>query len=100
MCFTECLPGSSRVMSCQIGLAVQSFSIMERAAHHQVDLAVHAPALNIPGTLPSDTSATICMQMAALIERVADEVHLLLGDRETLRQRESILMDILTGHYF
>ena len=40
------------------------------------------------------------MQMAALIERVADEVHLLLGDRNTFHQRESLLMDLLTGHSF
>lgn len=40
------------------------------------------------------------MQLAALTERVADEVHLLLGDRCTLQQRESILMDLLTGHSF
>ena len=39
----------------------------------------------------------VCTQMAALIERVADEVHLLLGDRHTSQQRESLLMDLLTG---
>ncbi|KAL3143209.1 hypothetical protein ABBQ38_002063 [Trebouxia sp. C0009 RCD-2024] len=39
-------------------------------------------------------------KMAALIERVADQVHLLLGDRCTLQQRESILMDLLTGFSF
>lgn len=42
----------------------------------------------------------VCMQIAALIERVADEVHLLLKDRLTLQQRESLLMDLLTGHAF
>ena len=42
----------------------------------------------------------VCMQVAALIERVVHEVHLLLGDRSTLQQRESLLMDLLTGHSF
>lgn len=38
------------------------------------------------------------MQVAALVERVAEEVHLLSADRQMLQQRESILMDLLTGH--
>lgn len=40
------------------------------------------------------------MQMAAMIERMADEVHLLSRDRHTFQQRESLLMDLLTGHSF
>lgn len=47
-----------------------------------------------------DAIVCVLMQMAALIERVADQVHLLLGDRCTLQQRESILMDLLTGFSF
>lgn len=38
------------------------------------------------------------MQVAALVERVAEEVLLLSGDRQTLQQREGILIDLLTGH--
>ena len=38
------------------------------------------------------------MQVAALMERVTEEVLLLSGDRQTLQQREGILMDLLTGH--
>lgn len=37
------------------------------------------------------------VQVAALVERVAEEVHLLCGDRQSLQQRETILMELLTG---
>ena len=37
------------------------------------------------------------LQIAALSERLAEEVHLLSVDRRTLQQREAILMQLLTG---
>ncbi|KAL0034025.1 hypothetical protein WJX79_004031 [Trebouxia sp. C0005] len=37
-------------------------------------------------------------KVAALIERMAEETHMLSADRQTLQHREVILMELLTGH--
>ncbi|KAL0045383.1 hypothetical protein WJX82_005375 [Trebouxia sp. C0006] len=37
-------------------------------------------------------------KVAALVERMAEETHMLSADRQTLQHREVILMELLTGH--
>jgi len=41
---------------------------------------------------------SVCKQVAALVERMAEETHLLSADRQTLQHREVILLELLTGH--
>ena len=53
--------------------------------------------MHLPGCNQDDNSVCV-LQVVSLVERVAEQVHLLLQDRGILQKREAILMDLLMGH--